>query len=72
MRLLLKHKKDHGRMLHGSTKPEPHIQGNMTNHCWRYVAQIQDNQAEAAAVQNQIRSAQCLIDVPAANPHQLT
>ena len=68
MRFLLKYEKDCRRMLHRSTKPEPHSERNITNHFWRNIAQIQNNQSEASAVQSLIRGAQCLIDVPASHP----
>ena len=71
MRFLLQHQKDGRRMLHRATKAEPHIEGNVTNHLRRNVAQIQSHQPEAAGVQDQIRGAQGLIDVLAPHPQQL-
>src|SRR5215472_16142562 len=71
VRLLLDDKKNRRRVLDGAAKTKPHLQRNVADHVRRRVAQIERDQAEAAALNQQIRCAQRLIDIAAANPKEL-
>jgi hypothetical protein len=70
IRLLLEHHKNRRRILHGTPKTEPRIQRNVPHRLRRNIAQIQRDHPEASALQQQIRGAKRLIDIPAAHPQQ--
>ena len=66
-----KQKKNRRRIFHRAPKTEPRIQRHVAHRLGGNVAQIQHDQSEAAALQQQIRGAQRLIDVVAAHPEKI-
>jgi len=71
VRFLLDDEKNGRRVLDGATKTKPRLQRNVADQLRRSVAQIERDQAESAALNEQIRGAQRLIDIPASNPEKL-
>src|SRR5277367_2476869 len=68
VRFLLQHDKNCGRGFHGTAETKPDLKRNVANNLRRSVTEIESNQAEAAALYQQIGRAKSLVNIAAAHP----
>lgn len=68
--LLFKCKQNRARIFDGAPPPKPDVKRNAANKPRREIAEINGDEAESAALKQQIRGAQGLLEFTAANPKQ--